>query len=172
VKKDLIVIDFFRVRPLLSLLTGGVFFFGILLSDIPTMIVSPGWPTTTGSIISRRYVGQKYKEYDGDYYTNIDGYIRYQYSVDDEQYTSNGVNSVDTPFYPHDIVVHYPEGKDVIVYYNPNDPSEAVLEPGIVLSLKAFDIDSEILVGAGIYFMSLGSMELIRRGKQDKLNIV
>ena len=46
------------------------------------------------------------------------------------------------------------------MHYSPNDPSEAVLEPGIVLSFQAFDIDPYILVGAGMYLIVLGILGL------------
>ena len=133
-----------------------MFVLGILFSDIPTMIVSPGWPTTDGTIISRRIVGQRFKQYDDTFYTNFDVYIRYQYSVSGISYSSLSVNAIDTPFYPSSIANRYPAGKDVIVYYNPNDPSEAVLEPGFVSIFKAFDVFSYLFFGVGLFFIFLG----------------
>ena len=163
-KKDLRIFEFIRGKPFLSLIIGGVILvLGILLSDIPTMIVSPEWPTTEGIVISQRLVGQKFKEYDGDYYENIDGYIRYQYSVNGISYSSLAVNSIDSPFYPEIIARRYPKGKNVNVYYNPKKPSEAVLEPGIVLTFKAFNVDSLFISGAGLYFIALGISELLKR---------
>ena len=151
------VFEFIRGKPLFSLIISGVIFFiGILFSDIPTMIVSQGWPTTDGIIISNRLVGQKFKEYDGDFYTNIDVYIRYKYTVNGISYSSLSINSIDTPFYPSSFASRYPVGKDVIVYYNPKVPSKAVLEPGFVGIFKAFNIFSYLIFGAGIYFIFRG----------------
>jgi hypothetical protein len=170
-KKKPNVFDIIRSKPLLSLAIGGlIFFIGILISDAPTMIVSQGWPTTDGTIITNRIVGQKIKEYDGDYYSHFDVYIRYQYSVNDISYSSTSVNSIDSSFYPVDIASRYPVGKDVIVYYNPKNPSDAVLEPGFVDIFKAFDIFSYIIFGAGVYFIFLGILRIkkisdIKRGK-------
>jgi len=128
---------------------------GLLLSDIPRMILSQEWPATEGKITSLRLVGQKFEEYDGDYYVNIDGYVHYQYSVNGIALTSSAVNSNSSPFYPSSIVSKYTVGKDVIVYYNPKNPAEAMLEPGIVYNFKAFGLVSSLMVWAGVYFVLL-----------------
>jgi hypothetical protein len=155
------VFEFVRRKPLLSLLIGGVIFgIGILFSDIPRMIVSPGWPTTDGTIISNRIMGQKIKQYNGTFYTNFDVYIRYQYSVNGNSYSSMSVNAIDSPFYPASIAGRYPVGKAVVVYYNPKDPWDAVLEPGFFDIFKAFDIFSYIIFGVGIYFILLGILRI------------
>lgn len=86
-QKELKVYKYIQARPFMSLIVGAVILvLGLFLSDIPTMIMSQGWPTTEGSITSQRLIGQKFKEYDGDYFINIDGYIRYQFSVDGISY--------------------------------------------------------------------------------------
>lgn len=139
------------------------------------MIASQGWPSTDGTILYQRLVGQKFKEYDGDFYTNTEVYIRYQYSVDGVPYTSLSINSIDTPFnrYPSSYSSRYPVGKDVIVYYNPKNPSEAVLEPGFVSVFKAFDVFSYLIFGAGLYFFFLGISRIkeIRDRKLEELDV-
>jgi len=138
VQKKQNVFHFVRSQLPLSLITGGmIIVVGILISDIPRMVVSRGWPTTDGTILYHRFVGRKSAEYNGNHDTNIDVYIidvyiRYQYSVNGITYTSLSLNSIDTPFYPSSYASQYPVGKDVIVYYNPKNPSDAVLEPGFV----------------------------------------
>jgi len=172
--KKLNVFEYIRDKPLLSLITGAVIFvIGILFSDIPTMIVSQGWPSTDGTIISNRIVGQKIKQYDGTYYTNFDVYIRYQYSVNGVSYTSRSVNSIDSPSYPYSYASRYPFGKDVTVYYNPKDPSKAVLEPGFVDIFKTFDVFSYLIFGAGLYFIFLGISRIkkIRDRNRAKMKI-
>ncbi len=156
-RKELDVLGFFLDRPRLSLLMGVVVFItGILISDLPRMIVSPGWPTTDGTIISNRLILHRFKEYDGDYYTEYEAYIRYEYAVDGFPFSSLSINAIDSPFYSYDIAKRYPEGKEVLVYYNPKDPTDAVLEPGFVGVFTAFDVFSYLLFGAGIYFTYTG----------------
>jgi hypothetical protein len=143
-----------------------LFLTGILISDIPKMIASQGWPTTQETIISNRIVGQKFKQYNGTFYTNYEVYIRYQYSVNGAVYYSSSVNSLDTLFNPHSFASRYPLGKDVAVYYNPKNPWDAVLEPGFVSISGAFDVFSYLLFGAGIYFAFLGISKLREKGTQ------
>ena len=168
--------DFLNIihkKPLLSLLTGVVIFvIGILISDIPKMIVSRGWPATEGTILNHRFVAQKFKEYDGDFYTSVEVQIRYQYAVNGISYTSKSINSLDTPFnlYPSRYAYRYPVGGEVIVYYNPNNPSEAVLEPGFVNVYKAFDVFSYILFGSGIIFLCYG-ISMIKKRKFGNRNL-
>jgi hypothetical protein len=66
--------------------------------------------------------------------------------------------------YPRSYASKYPVGKDVTVYYNPKDPSEAVLEPGFVDTFKAFDVFSYIFFGVGIYYIYRGISSIQRKG--------
>ena len=151
------LLKFISDRPLLSLLIGGLMLItGFLITDIPRMIVSPGWPTTGGTIILRRLSGVKFEEYDGDFYEKIDAYIRYQYTVGDVKYTSNAIDATKRLYYPYDVAARYPEGKEVVVYYNPIKPSEAVIEPGFVHVFQGIDIYSYLLLGVGLYFIHVG----------------
>jgi len=150
-------LEYVYLKPALSLILGWVLIIaGILISDIPKMIESQGWPTTRGTILYHRYSGVKFKEYDGDYYTNTVVYIRYEYIVDGIAHTSLSINSIDTPFYPTKYASQYPVGKDVIVYYNPVNPSDAVLVPGFVDVFKAFGGFSNIFIWAGVIINIIG----------------
>jgi hypothetical protein len=51
--------------------------------------------------------------------------------------------------YAEAIVARYPVGQMVTVYYTPDDPAKAVLEPG--LSLKAF-----FTLSLGLVFLGVG----------------
>lgn len=144
---------------------------GVLFSNIPAMIASQNWPSTEGQIVSRTLLGQKFEEYDGDYYTSIEGYITYEYSVDGISYSSSAVNSTGESYFPYQTALKYPEGEAVLVYYNPRDPAKAVLEPGWVLSGESIGFFPALLLVAGIYLMARRARYSIQRyQKYNKLH--
>ena len=160
-QKNRYAFDLIYWKPAIILLFSVVvIIIGFLISDIPRMIVSQGWPTTGGTILSNRFSGVTIKEYDGDVYTTSGVYIRYEYSVDGISYESLSINSIDTPFYPSSYANRYPVGKNIIVYYNPNNPAEAVLEPGFVDILKAFGGFSGLFFVLGIFFIIIGVLDI------------
>lgn len=159
-QKKLNAFEFTRWAPALNLITGGVMIvIAILFSDIPKMIACQGWPTTDGTILYHKFVRVKFREYDGGFYTNTNVYIRYEYSVDGISYTSLSINAIDTPYQPPSYAGRFPVGEDVIVYYNPENPSEAVLEPGIVNIFKAFEGISSLFLVIGIFFIFVGIVD-------------
>jgi len=129
---------------------------GIALSDIPAMIASLSWPDVPGVITSRRFIGQKFREYDGDYYIRIDGYLKYHYAVDGISYSGFAVNALQEIACPQDKAKLYAVGDDVTITYNPRDPSQAVLEPGFVISAKAFGLTASLCCWIGLGFLALG----------------
>lgn len=164
------IFGFIRGRSLLSVIMGGLLILvGILFSDLPTMIASLGWSTTEGTITSHRFQGAKFKEYDGDFHEEIYVFIHYEYAVDGLVYSARSINAISRPFYlyPEIFADRYPIGKEVIVYYNSKDPSEAVLEPGFVDVFMAFDVFSYLIFGAGIYFVFLGSSRIKNRDRDQ-----
>ena len=149
------------MKPAIILIFGVVFIIiGFLVSDIPKMILSQGWPITSGTILSNRLSRVKFKEYNGDFYTITVVYIRYGYSVNGISHESLSINSIDTPSYPSSYANRYPVGKNVIVYYNPNNPSEAVLEPGFANISKAFDGYSYLCIVVGIFLIIIGISDI------------
>jgi hypothetical protein len=168
-QKGLDTLGFIFDRPKLSLVFGVLLVvMGVLLSDVPRMIISQGWPSTTGTITSHRFLGQKFEEYDGDFYTKVDVYIHYQYSVNGVKYISQTINAINSLFYPADYADRYPVDSEVIVYYNPRNPYDAVLEPGFVGPLLGLDVINFSLFGLGIYFCSRGISKI--REKRLRLN--
>ena len=81
--------------------------------------------------------------------------IHFKYSVKGKSYTSNNVTFGQSTKAAGEIVNHYPIGKKVEVFYNPQDLKMAVLEPGVSMS-------SYLFLGFGVFFTLIGIILLIR----------
>jgi hypothetical protein len=95
------------------------------------------WPITNGTVTSSE-VGGVMKYYP---------FVSYTYSIDSTVYTSDRISNMN--FNTKNISVveeflkKYPLGSEIKVYYNSEDPSKALLEPGITngnILLIAFGI--------------------------------
>lgn len=93
-------------------------------------VVAESWPTTNGVITESRL--RINRDSDGDTYEPV---ISYRYMVGDQVYTSDtfrfdNMSSSDRS-YQRGIVNDHPRDMAVKVWYNPDDPSEAVLSTGL-----------------------------------------
>jgi hypothetical protein len=61
--------------------------------------------------------------------------VTYEYQVDGSDYRSQGIRFIMPPFYSPDgareIQADYPQGAQVRAFYNPRNPAQSVLEPGV-----------------------------------------
>jgi hypothetical protein len=85
--------------------------------------------------------------------------LAYTYTVDYQEYRSTKVWfgdgwSSSSSSGAEEVAARYPTGRLVNVYYNPENPKEAVLEPGAFFS-------SYLLFGMGLLFFGLGVMWLL-----------
>lgn len=117
----------------LSLFAAGMALLGWGLFELQRAMESHGWPSTTGTI-TRSEVHQvenrKENQTDTIYYPRI----HYRYSVFGQGYTAGrivfgGLSGGDQSK-AKKIVDQYPAGSPVTVYYDPGDPSVAVLNAG------------------------------------------
>lgn len=146
----------------------GIAFIIFGISFFKKSIASENWYQAEGIIVSSN-VRTNYEENHGKTYSAD---IEYQYNVGDVSYNSEEVSlgdySSSNKNHFQKIVDKYYIGKVVIVYYNPEKPSEAVLEPGltivpyIVILFGFFPIITSILV---FYFSNI-------RKKIKKIEIV
>ena len=85
---------------------------------------SQSWLSATGKIIKSRV------EVLGGEYTSVSPKIIYEYRVGANEYTGNQIQvfGIDGNESAYDLVDRYPEGLEVTVYYNPDDPAESTLE--------------------------------------------
>lgn len=127
---------------------GGVFFLvgaglGLFLG-LPTISdakASKSWPKVDGIVIEsrvemRRSSGGANGRNNGPTYKAI---VVYDYKVDDQPHSCDRIwfgsdISTSNRGQMRDTVKQYPEGKTIQVYYDPENPSEAVLQPGAFFS--------------------------------------
>jgi hypothetical protein len=90
---------------------------------------STEWPSVRGQVTESR-VGT----HDSDGTTMYSAEVVYEYTVNDRHYVNDrikfGEGSSSNPRPAHNTVAAYPVGASVDVYYSPDDPLNAVLEPG------------------------------------------
>jgi hypothetical protein len=118
---------------------------------------SESWPYTEGEIISS-HVRSKYNTGGR---TSYSAAVRYEYEVDGTTYVSCTISFGSKLYFgrfsAQEVVATYPVGEKTTVYYNPNNPRIATLEPGIsmgsfiVLGLSAVFF----IVGLSFFFSTL-----------------
>ncbi len=85
--------------------------------------------------------------------------VVYRYQVEGRDLTSNNVffggnTTSSSSSFAHNVVARYPKGAKVKVFYDPNDPSKAVLEPGTTWQ-------SYLVFGIGLAFLIVGVLVFI-----------
>ncbi len=93
------------------------------------------WPQTKGQIVHSEFVVHKAQVGPGQQRDRYGALVRYKYEVEGIEQTSGRVSfgweSAQTRTSASDYVQRYPQGRSVTVYYDPADPSSAVLERGV-----------------------------------------
>ncbi len=100
---------------------------------------SKSWPSTNGTIVSSRVKtvttrSTSTSKTPGKKRTRYFPEIHYKYQVDGKEFTGNRFAfgfSNRTKETSKNIVARYPAGAKVPVHYDPDDPEESVLEPGV-----------------------------------------
>ena len=116
----------------LLLLGGWGLFFLAGFLQLPTAMRSLSWPAIEGVILS----SEIHEECCGEYTEGWWPEVSYGYSISGTEYVSDKVEIVDvgdsnTAYFARQVILRYPVGNQVMVYYNPAEPRMAVLEPGI-----------------------------------------
>lgn len=136
---------------------GAVLFFG--MRSVLQAHASSGWPTTIGKVISSS-LDSKRSDKGG---TTYHAAVLYEFSVSGVVHSSDdvayGQYGSSDPSYAQGLVNNYPAGKEVTVYYSPNNANDSVLEPGI--SGKAF-----FMPAFGAVFFTVGVVMFIYLPRQ------
>ena len=109
------------------------------------------WPTVRGKVYASRVVEERSRDADNE--TMYRPEIRYEYVVDGKEFAAKRLGLEDTPAswrsYADGIVARFPIGREVEIFYNPDDPSEALLEPRDAVKWGAMAVVGGIVIGAG-----------------------
>lgn len=121
---------------LLAAIIGGVFALDLTFRNLEQARASNAWPTAPGHIVSSGV--REYEEWNRDkeeQWTYYAAQVTYAYTVNGVLYTGDRINFSTAVRWgdrgPADkIIARYLTGATAEVYYNPENPQEAVLEPG------------------------------------------
>jgi len=128
-------------------------FFGIF-QQLVTAKSATGWPTSPGTVTSAYLREDITNKGRGKAWTME---LEYRYTVDGTEHTGTAIHLGSFPSYgtekqAKEVEAKYREGNSVTVYYNPKDPTKAVLEPGVAsagesISLSVFLLGLVLLLG-------------------------
>ena len=124
--------------------TAGFFAVGLLIHQLPKAISSEQWPSVDGVVTeSSLRQGRKRRR---------SHRLRYQYVVDGQPIEGKQVAFMGRVFASSARRRHaaYPVGRKVTVYYHPQQPEVAVLEPGVnLLSFTGLGVIATVFVVIG-----------------------
>lgn len=148
---------FKRIFPLLFILTGvSITLFGV--RGLLRAQASMDWPSTQGSIVESSVERERSSGTGNSGGISYHARIFYEYRVEGTTFNGDRVSYGDSgssdPSPARRIVNRYPKGKDVTVYYMPEDPEVCVLEPGV--KTQAYFVP-----GFGLIFLVAGILMAI-----------
>jgi hypothetical protein len=134
-------------------LVGAAIFFFFALPPLQYAATSKSWPSVPGTITR-----SEVKVWKSDGNTHYEPDIAYSYSVEGKKYSSSKITVGDGALDNNvskakRLQAEYPAGKEVDVYYDPDLPESAVLQPGT----KSSDL---MLAGISALFFFIGLLAL------------
>lgn len=101
-------------------------------ANVVDALASRRWPQVRGTIIASKL--QRSRDSEGGYSYRPD--VSYRYAVKGKEFVARRTRFGDWlklgwPGVADRVVRRYPVGAAILVHYNPQDPAEAVLEPGL-----------------------------------------
>lgn len=124
--------------------------------------LSKNWHATPGKIISSELDAQTTTDEDGYQTTTYIAKILFEYQVDKTSFKGECINfdygmRTSNKGKQQSIVEQYPAGSQVTVYYDPDDPKQAVLEKAVNGVFTTIMVSAVfILIGVIVAVMSLG----------------
>ena len=136
----------------------GAIIFGYAMRVARKAAQSLSWPTAEGEITRSAAVYQTELNETSGGTDTFKADTAYQYVVNARSYVSSRISMADfmtasTTGRAQSIAEQYPSKSRVEVFYNPSDPSEAVLEPGDCTGIKLIYFIGGIFAAAGLFFL-------------------
>jgi hypothetical protein len=158
-----------RGRPVRTLIVGLVILVGGLIGLVPLGLEwssadsSSGWPSTRGRVTNSSLSSTK--RVGGGSAETWTVHVSYSYAVGGKSHVGSAIHKGSFPSYDSKaearaVLGRYGDGASVTVFYDPSDPSDAVLEPGVAaatssLELGALLIALVIALGTTVVFQSV-----------------
>lgn len=132
-----------------------------LFSSLRKLISSKRWQSTTGRIAVSRANGERQLKGGIVYYP----FVKYEYRVNGQTYENNKIRLTDAregirheETVQNNVTRDYPVGKEVQVYYNPDNPAESALRKNNPLFVFLFiPMAAAFDIGLIFYFIQLVS---------------
>ncbi len=151
----------------LAMFAAGIFLMVWGGSEILDAYKSKSWPTTEGTVTSSYVHKRDRPTSDKNKQPTYHPKISYEYTVEGKRYTCEKIRFADNTSGSRDrarrITDEYFAGKTVTVYYNPEDPGNAVLKPGFVFTTFIPFLGGLAFFFAGILcFKAYGRARILR----------
>lgn len=117
----------------LGLIGGGIYLIVRSRRDKQKAASSLAWPSVLGRVVESRVEESRSTDSEGDVSITYRPYVRYEYTLQDQTYSGDKlyvglVGSSSNRRKAEETASQYPAGSAVTVYYNPQDPQDAVLQ--------------------------------------------
>ena len=138
---------FSRIFPVPFIIAGALLlYFGV--KGVVTAIESTDWPRANGTVISSSLSWYSSAAAKGR--TQHRAEILYQFFVLKSQYTGTLRHTSPDAGEANRLVKRYPEGKQITVYYKPDNPEVNLLEPGLKMRTFIMPLGGLIFLVPGI----------------------
>ncbi|MBI2499233.1 DUF3592 domain-containing protein [Candidatus Woesearchaeota archaeon] len=137
------------IGKIIFIIIGLIFFISAII-NILRGYSSKNWPSVQGKIIHSDIQIQR----DIRHGPNYSPTILFEYFINGTKYFSNRISFGGTStglIGIQRILIKYPVGSDVLVYYNPQKPQISILEPGITFSIIIFLLVGIIFTIVGFF---------------------
>jgi hypothetical protein len=141
--------------PLIFVVIGLVLLY-IYFRSLAQVRASEGWSAVQGTVVESWVRRSDTTDNDGSVSSSYYPEVRYKYQVMGNEFQGEkitfGPKGGGNHYAAEKVIAKYPSGANVMVYYQPDKPNNAVLERSVSRMLLVFGI---ILVAAGIFIFVL-----------------